>query len=501
MVSLLRSLIVAQAACLCILIAVHGWHIYHHESADGTYWKPLPSELLLVEATAESGNDPFSDLARPGDLLKELQGEPIFSLEQIRRIVKDHGLDESLTAGVYRPADGESRRVAIATSSLSQGRVIEISGVLVTHVFRNGPAQDAGIRPGDLIIEINGQGFRKSPATDPVTRFLVAVSSLGGSDATAALEAQKIVDRLAPGEVATFSVLRGTESHELPVRLGKSGWTLQFEWLLRALVICLIVRGLARLLASAHVEFWTVIEMPLCCIVLALMRRSAIYDRENLMLDLIVGISVALVLTLRIPKLRSLAHWPPPGLSHLFQVWLGEFPQPPWAPTPVAQILGDRAPELAVRFWLGILRIIIIVCLWSYVLYLFSASTTTQAVFFVCLTLFAIYYVLAELRSFHAERHLIAQPLEGSFPDLGPVDASSLTDLLEKLSIEEQGSSSDRTNQTIRDTGEQGNGRGSTPAPRTPRDLSGPSDLEEESRLQQERKRLVKVRQFLRKEN
>jgi len=70
-------------------------------------------------------------------------------------------------------------------------------GVLITGVLQNGPAAQAGMRPGDVVLQVAGQ------ETGNVSELLTAVASLK------------------PGVPATFSVQRREESVALTVTPGQ----------------------------------------------------------------------------------------------------------------------------------------------------------------------------------------------------------------------------------------------------------------------------------------
>ncbi len=70
-------------------------------------------------------------------------------------------------------------------------------GALIAGVLKNGPADDAGIKPGDVLVAVNGKH--------------VADSS----------EMLNLVASLAPGKSATLTVLRNGGQQDIPVRIGK----------------------------------------------------------------------------------------------------------------------------------------------------------------------------------------------------------------------------------------------------------------------------------------
>jgi serine protease DegQ len=73
---------------------------------------------------------------------------------------------------------------------------IKSGGVIITGVLQNGPAAQAGIRPGDVITAVNGKPVGN------VSQLLTAVAALK------------------PGTAAPLSVLRGGDASEIPVTPG-----------------------------------------------------------------------------------------------------------------------------------------------------------------------------------------------------------------------------------------------------------------------------------------
>ncbi|HKB27339.1 MAG TPA: DegQ family serine endoprotease [Methylomirabilota bacterium] len=75
--------------------------------------------------------------------------------------------------------------------------VKEREGVLVADVMKGGPAEAAGVRPGDVIVELNGAPIKEVP------------------------ELQRRVAGVAPGQVARLTVLRDRQPVRLSVKIGE----------------------------------------------------------------------------------------------------------------------------------------------------------------------------------------------------------------------------------------------------------------------------------------
>ena len=83
----------------------------------------------------------------------------------------------------------------------------------MTEVTRSGPADDAGIRPAWDVVELNGRQVQVGGDV---------VVAIGDRPVRSGDDLVRIVaGRLLPGQVVTFSVVRGSRRVEVPVRLGE----------------------------------------------------------------------------------------------------------------------------------------------------------------------------------------------------------------------------------------------------------------------------------------
>ena len=73
----------------------------------------------------------------------------------------------------------------------------KIGGALIAGVLKNGPADEAGIKPGDILIAVNGKTVINSS------------------------EMLNMVASLAPGKSATLTVLRNGTEQDIQVLVGK----------------------------------------------------------------------------------------------------------------------------------------------------------------------------------------------------------------------------------------------------------------------------------------
>ncbi|OGT19911.1 MAG: hypothetical protein A2V90_02220 [Gammaproteobacteria bacterium RBG_16_57_12] len=73
----------------------------------------------------------------------------------------------------------------------------DLRGVIITDILRNGPAHLAGLRPGDIIVAINGQAVDNSKSS------------------------MNLVTNTQPGQKIIVTLLRGGQRHEVEVEVGQ----------------------------------------------------------------------------------------------------------------------------------------------------------------------------------------------------------------------------------------------------------------------------------------
>jgi len=136
-----------------------------------------------------------SDLKR-GDLVVAFRGRPVVDTRTLQRFVSSAPVGEEVSLTVLRPDQGRrpiTIRVGAMPASVvaervaaefgftlrSPARPSEEAGALLSGeppavgvVFRGSPAERSGLRPGDVIVEINGRRVISSQA---VSRALVEV--------------------------------------------------------------------------------------------------------------------------------------------------------------------------------------------------------------------------------------------------------------------------------------------------------------------------------------
>ncbi len=176
-----------------------------HSDIEGV-WKPEGKESVRLGKT-------WRDWLRAGDLIHDVNGLALEHLADFTRILRRTPPDSTLVLHTDRPAEQASgefhvRRREIPDSLLPDRFLMEQGdAVVVTSVTEGGASDRAGMRPGDVIVRINGQSF------------------------TGAFEADKILRRAQIGREFTYEVIRGTERLTLTVVLARFGFPVSILFL------------------------------------------------------------------------------------------------------------------------------------------------------------------------------------------------------------------------------------------------------------------------------
>jgi S1-C subfamily serine protease len=142
---------------------------------------------------------------RTGDRIVSIDGQAIANQRQFQAylsgqygrrvpvIIERDGRQYTVQLGMQRPsADGAWLGVYLSEQQQEGDR----QGARITHVYPSGPAARAGLRPGDVVTQINGRQIEGTPE-------LIAA-----------------VDSLEPSARTEFLVLRGQNEVTIPVVLG-----------------------------------------------------------------------------------------------------------------------------------------------------------------------------------------------------------------------------------------------------------------------------------------
>ncbi len=166
---------------------------------------------------------------RVGDILLELDNQPLFSVARLRWLLDKAGADRTIEVKYHRdsesltaqnelreaqarpmPPPGKQRQWRWTSSSYLGASLQELTeglreafsvpgdgGVLVTEIFENSPAQQAGMRAGDVIVKMNRRPIHNID------------------------DVQRVLYYLGPGEQMDVEIIRDKKSEQRKVTLGE----------------------------------------------------------------------------------------------------------------------------------------------------------------------------------------------------------------------------------------------------------------------------------------
>jgi len=134
---------------------------------------------LLVHSVAE--NSPAEEAGiKPGDIILELDGQPVHKWEDMQGIVNSVEEEAEITLLLLRNGQEEQTTLKPKFDPELQRRII---GVLlcwnmVSQVEEGSPAYEAGVRPGDIILSINEQPVYNSESMSSALRSVEDVEEI-----------------------------------------------------------------------------------------------------------------------------------------------------------------------------------------------------------------------------------------------------------------------------------------------------------------------------------
>lgn len=214
-----------------VLIVVIGL-VNPTERDDGRRESPVESQLDDIQ-TADGGGAFIVGLDGPGtsfeqagllggDVITSFDGQPVRNERALRRLLRRTPVGKAVEVVYVREGETRTTTLTIADPQSYRGRevlgerpggegridvsvgdrvrvpVLNTHGVELDGVGRNGPADLAGLKRGDIVLEFNGKPTR----TPGDLRLRI-------------YEAE-------PGSTVIAKVLRGAEQLEIPVKVGRS---------------------------------------------------------------------------------------------------------------------------------------------------------------------------------------------------------------------------------------------------------------------------------------
>jgi len=143
---------------------------------DENLFRTAPSRIMVVEPLAgkdQDGSHAGSRISRlqAGDLVVALEGLPVRSEEDFHTAWQALAGKRTFALTVFRPGalDTHSFQLPLPINGAHFVRSIPPAAV-VQLVTRGGASDRAGMKPGDLIIAINGKGFQDANQADAIMR-------------------------------------------------------------------------------------------------------------------------------------------------------------------------------------------------------------------------------------------------------------------------------------------------------------------------------------------
>ena len=214
----IRSVVVAVAVASFGLGSAQAWKILNVPS-DDTIWKPLPS-LLYVQADVIPPHDASRVAIRKGDFIVSFGERIPDDADAVKRILAENAPTSEFSIEVFRPEDARRYTVQVSGSDLPKDFVRDVAGFYVDRVMRNGSAERAGVKRGDVVVAIDGDGFSGIQVSDPwlslLSRGVAGARSLNYS-----LEAEQRLRNSRIGQKLDFTVLRAGAPLSARVLLGR----------------------------------------------------------------------------------------------------------------------------------------------------------------------------------------------------------------------------------------------------------------------------------------
>jgi serine phosphatase RsbU (regulator of sigma subunit)/membrane-associated protease RseP (regulator of RpoE activity) len=143
---------------------------------DENLFQTAPSRIMVVEpvaAKSPESSDSASRLSRlqVGDLVVELEGKTVRSEEDFQAVWQTLAGKRTFSLTVFRAGELKQRSFHLAVPMSGEHFVRTIPPAAVVQLVTRGGASDrAGMKPGDLIVAINGKGFQDAFQADAIMR-------------------------------------------------------------------------------------------------------------------------------------------------------------------------------------------------------------------------------------------------------------------------------------------------------------------------------------------
>jgi biopolymer transport protein ExbB/TolQ len=226
-------------------------------ATDGTLWTYTPSDVYIDGAPNSSGDEEDSGGCPhppgPGDFLLAVDRLEAVGAEKVGTYLRDLPPREDVALTIYRATAGSVGKCSMPAEAAATIPLRPLPpGVLIRQVKKGGPADLAGIVPGDVILTLGGQRFAGEISVGP---FGALKALLNGIEARfrfegqysarveTSIEAQQAIIAFRPGAEVTFRVLRGDGLHDVRLQLARQPFGV-LQWTFLGLLLLLVREGL-----------------------------------------------------------------------------------------------------------------------------------------------------------------------------------------------------------------------------------------------------------------
>lgn len=210
--------LISVLAGLFLVIAAINFYRYAGSTTDENWFRDAASRLCFTQGFAAHFDKGIKNLRKgvsppdsilPGDLLLSIRaGDDLYTFEQVRkagpadinRFLEENSDDSVISLNILRPALDAGLAYTVSKKALPDSFLCQIPpAVHVFDVFEGGASDRAGMKQGDLIVTINGKGFRN------------------------AHQADLILQQAQIGKVIDYEILRGNRKITLHLTLARFG--------------------------------------------------------------------------------------------------------------------------------------------------------------------------------------------------------------------------------------------------------------------------------------
>lgn len=164
---LFRSLFGLLCVYLLVMAAIIIFK-FGSSPTDENWFKNVPSTLYITTPIASEHGDSIA----VGDLLLAVNGSTVTEARQLDSIISLSRQERLVEMDVLRPLTDKKYSFKVQANEIPGNFFRDIGRVAhVFDVIADGASDRAGMRPGDLILTINGQGFKNAFQADEILRL------------------------------------------------------------------------------------------------------------------------------------------------------------------------------------------------------------------------------------------------------------------------------------------------------------------------------------------